>query len=129
VTSARADRCDGRFVIRYDKWELAQRVLAPGGRFVTIAGDSQGVLTVGPAARPTVMARLSLSDAGRLLRVGGLVAYRTISSWFGAPSYSIVRVDPNHADLAELRAAVEAGHVRALLDKTFDFTDEGACGA
>jgi hypothetical protein len=78
---------------------------------------------------PARAAALETSRAGRLLSTGASVVGRTIASWFGAPSYKYIRTDANHADLAELRAAVEAGHVRAVVDKTFDFTAEGAISA
>jgi hypothetical protein len=61
-----------------------------------------------------------------MVGMGLSIVGRSVASWFGAPAYSMVAMQPKASELAEMRAAVEAGHVRPVIDKRFDFSVAGA---
>jgi hypothetical protein len=109
-------------------WELGRRVLAPGGRFVTIVGDGdpQAPVTMGACVSRCISSPCGDAlFAGVLLGIGLSVVGRSVASWFGAPAYSMVASEPKASELAEMRAAVEAGHIRPVIDKRFDFSVAG----
>ncbi|MDA3648169.1 NAD(P)-dependent alcohol dehydrogenase [Saccharopolyspora indica] len=96
-----------------EQWVRAQRVLRPGGRFVTIARDEDGVVTLASAAR-----LLSTITARRLRGAGPR-----------GTKYVLVFLKASGLLLRRVNELVEAGQVRAHLARSFPLTLEGVTGA
>ncbi len=96
-----------------EQWRQAQRILRPGGRFVTIARDEDGVVT------PASAARLLTTIAARRLR-------GTAPSGIG---YEPVFVKSSGDLLRRVDAMVEAGDVRVHISERFPMTFDGAMTA
>ncbi len=96
-----------------EQWQHAQRVLRPGGRFVTIARDEDGVVTPASAAR-----LITTITARRVLGAG---------PW--GTRYEPVFVKASGGLLRRVNAMVEAGDVRVHISERFPMTFDGAMEA
>ena len=86
--------------------------MKPGSRFVSIVGDFTD---------STVTARKIFSQVGSILG-------RSISSFLSrsAPSYTFTLANPaKDEDYAILRACLEEGSVKPIIEKEFEFTTDG----
>ncbi|MGP3942017.1 NAD(P)-dependent alcohol dehydrogenase [Streptomyces sp. 6N106] len=96
-----------------EQWIQAQRVLRPGGRFVTIARDEDGVVTLASAVQ------LASTIAARRLRGAGPRGTKYIPVFLKASGALLRRVN-------EL---VDDGRVRVHLSRSFPLTLEGVNAA
>ncbi|MFD4260967.1 NAD(P)-dependent alcohol dehydrogenase [Streptomyces sp. NPDC058534] len=96
-----------------EQWIHAQHVLRPGGRFVTIARDEDGVVT------PASAARLLSTITARRLRGAGPRGVKYVPVFLKASGVLLRRVN-------EL---VEGGQVRVHLARSFPLTLEGVNAA
>lgn len=96
-----------------EQWLRAQRVLRPGGRFVTIARDEDGVVTPASAAR--LLSRIT----ARKIRGAGPRGTKYVPVFLKASGSLQRRVN----DL------VEEGRVRAHVSRSFPLTPEGVNAA
>ncbi|MEU9604738.1 NAD(P)-dependent alcohol dehydrogenase [Streptomyces sp. NPDC048057] len=96
-----------------EQWTRAQHVLRPGGRFVTIARDEDGVVT------PASAARLLSTITARRLRGAGPRGRKYVPVFLKASGDLQRRVN----------ALAETGQLRAHLSRTFPLTLEGVHAA
>ncbi|MDH6523067.1 NADPH:quinone reductase-like Zn-dependent oxidoreductase [Streptomyces sp. SAI-135] len=96
-----------------EQWIQAQRVLRPGGRFVTIARDEDGVVT------PTSAVRLASTITARRLRGVGPRGTKYIPVFLKASGALLQRVNK----------LVEDGRIHAHLSQSFPLTLEGVNAA
>ncbi|KAA0938721.1 NAD(P)-dependent alcohol dehydrogenase [Streptomyces apricus] len=96
-----------------EQWTGARQILRPGGRFVTIARDEDGVVT------PASAARLLSTITARRLRGAGARGRK----------YHPVFLKASGALLRRVNERVEAGQVRVHLSGSFPLTLEGVRAA
>ncbi|MFI1950595.1 NAD(P)-dependent alcohol dehydrogenase [Streptomyces xinghaiensis] len=96
-----------------EQWVQAQQVLRPGGRFVTIARDEDGVVT------PASAARLLSTITARRVRGAGPRGTKYVPVFLKASGTLLRRVN-------EL---VEGGRVRVHISRSFPLTLEGVNAA
>ncbi|MFJ6723651.1 NAD(P)-dependent alcohol dehydrogenase [Streptomyces sp. NPDC091281] len=89
-----------------DQWVQARRVLRPGGRFVTIARDEDGEVTVASAAR------LVTTITARRLRGAGTRGTKYVPVFLKSSAPLLHRVN----------TLTTEGHVRAHISRTFPLT-------
>ncbi|MFC4852970.1 NAD(P)-dependent alcohol dehydrogenase [Actinophytocola glycyrrhizae] len=92
-----------------NQWVQARRVLRPGGRFVTISRDEDGVVT------PAAIVRLLTTITSRRIRGAGKRGIK----------YLPVFLKAAHPLLQRVTALVESGQVVPHLARTFPLTLEG----
>ena len=92
-----------------ERWLEAKKVLVPGGRFVTIARDEDGKVTVASAAA-----------------LIGTILGRQLGSFFGdRTAYVPVFLSASHRLLDRVDELVKAGQLRVHIDAHYDFSLEG----
>ncbi len=96
-----------------EQWVEAQKILKPGGKFVTISRDEDGKVTVGSALSMiwTILGR----------KLGSFVGDRI--------GYVPVFLDASHGLLDRVDEMVEAGKVEVHLGARYEFGLEGVVGA
>jgi alcohol dehydrogenase len=87
----------------YDYWVSGSKLLKTSGIYVSIAGD-------GGVSLPTMMGR---------------VVARKLKSFIAAPNYSIFLTNSNGKDLDVLKEMVEKGDVKAIIEESFPFSEDG----
>eukprot|EP01006_Ploeotia_vitrea_P040008 TRINITY_DN66396_c6_g3_i1.p1 TRINITY_DN66396_c6_g3~~TRINITY_DN66396_c6_g3_i1.p1 ORF type:complete len:359 (+),score=213.02 TRINITY_DN66396_c6_g3_i1:381-1457(+) len=93
----------------YESWANSKLVFGKKkGRYVTIAGDEQGK-----------------ANAGRMIRTVAGVVNRKFWSLSTGPCYQYFAASPNFDHLDAIRAAIEAGKIKARIDSTFSLDDVG----
>ncbi|GMH99215.1 hypothetical protein TrST_g6329 [Triparma strigata] len=86
----------------YNHYEQGVKLLKSSGTYVTIVGDGVSL--------PKLIPRL---------------LWRKFKSNFTSPGYQIFLTDSNSSDLDVLTQLVNEGKLKASIDSTFQFTDEG----